>query len=272
MFTAKLKTLAPTLLIVALCAVAAHAQQTQPPTPSPSDNYVTLTGYKNRVFDVRNRTPEDLLPVLKLLTSGFKGAQVSASNEFRTIIVRDFPENIAAIEDALKRLDTPEDARPDIELRIHVLLASNTEIGLSPFPADMKDVIGQLQTTLNYKNYYLLTTVVQRTRDSRGIRPGYVQGAGSAEIATPASSAAGGTDKRLYSYFFEANSLTLTPAASGAASVQLGNFNFSLTNSGGNVAKIHSDVSMREGEKVIVGTAGYIDKALILVMTAKVIK
>src|SRR5215212_2889945 len=126
MFTAKLKTLAPALLVVALCAYGARAQQSQPP-PAPADNYVTNTGFKNRVLEVRNRTPDYLLPVLKLLTSGFKGAQVSASNEFHTIIVRDFPENIASIEDALKRLDTPQAPRTDVDLRMHVLIASPTE-------------------------------------------------------------------------------------------------------------------------------------------------
>ena len=37
-------------------------------------------------------------------------------------------------------------------------------------------------------------------------------------------------------------------------------------------ATIHSDVRMRDGEKVVVGTAGFNDKALILVMTARVLK
>jgi hypothetical protein len=263
MFTPKLKTHAPALLLllVALCAPAASAQQ---PTPAPSDNYVTNTGFKNRVFEVRNRTPEDLLPVLKLLTSGFKGAQVSASNEFRTIIVRDFPENIAAIEDALKRLDTPEAARPDIELRIHVLIASNTESELTPLPSDLRDVVTQLQSTLTFKNYYLLTSVVQRTKDSRGFRPGFLQGDGVARMSAP------GTYQD-FAYHFDANSLDLTTGGAGATTIQLGSFTFRLDGPG-TTARIHSDVSMRDGEKVVVGTAGLKDRALILVLTAKVVK
>src|SRR5215471_7158048 len=112
------------ILLVGILAITALAQ-TQAPTPASSDNYVTNSGFKNRVFDVHNRTPEELVSVLKLLTSGFKGAQLSPNNEFRTITVRDFPENIAAVEEALKRLDKPEAPRPDIELRLHVLVASN---------------------------------------------------------------------------------------------------------------------------------------------------
>ncbi|MCA1815068.1 MAG: hypothetical protein LC746_01440 [Acidobacteria bacterium] len=252
-------------LFVAVFSVAAFAQNAQP-TPNPADNYVTNTGFKNRVFDVHNRTPEDLIPVLKLLTSGFKGAQVSASNEFHTIVVRDFPENIAAVEDALKRLDVPEAARPDIELRIHVLIASNAETGLTPLPADLRDVVAQLQSTLAFKNYSLLTSVVQRTKDSRGYHPGFLQGDGMAQMTSPTG------EKQDFGYHFDASALELTPGVGGAATtVQLGNFTFRIVGPGTD-ARIHSDVSMREGERVVVGTAGLKDKALVLVLTAKIVK
>src|SRR5260370_36989243 len=164
MCSTKIKTLAVALLLGVL-STAALGQGTGQTAPAASDNYVTNSGFKNRVFEVHSRMPEDLIPVIKLLTSGFKGAQLSPSNEFRTITVRDFPENIAAIEEAIKRLDTPEAALPDIELRMQVLLASNKDgRGANEYPADLKDVITALQTTLNFKVYVLLTSIVQRTR------------------------------------------------------------------------------------------------------------
>src|SRR3979409_2432727 len=138
MYSTKLKTLTLPLLIVVLATAALGQAQSQ---PAPTDNYVTNSGFKNRVFEVHNRMPEDLIPVISLLTSGFKGAKLAASNEFRTITVRDFPENIAAIDEAIKRLDTRELSRPDIELRMHVLLASNKEGAVNEFPTDLKDVI-----------------------------------------------------------------------------------------------------------------------------------
>src|SRR2546430_2549897 len=245
----KIKTLLLPLLIVVLFPAALGQAQSQP-APAPTDNYVTNTGFKNRVFEVHNRMPEDLVPVIKLLTSGFKGAQLSASNEFRTITVRDFPENIAAIDEAIKRLDTPEVARPDIELRMHVLLASNKEGPPGQYPADLKNVIKELQTTLNYKDYSLLTSIVQRTRESRGEHAGYLQGKGSAEVAWPSSSAAGGFEKRISLYMFDANSVALTSTPSGAVDILLGNFNFSLAVPGSE-ARIHSDLSMRVGEIVV---------------------
>jgi hypothetical protein len=270
MHSTKLKTLALPLLL-AILSTAALGQTPSQPTPAPTDNYVTNSGFKNRVFEVHNRMPEDLVPVIKLLTSGFKGAQLAASNEFRTITVRDFPENIAAIEEAIKRLDTPEIARPNIELRISVLLASNKEGAPNPYPADLKDVIAELQKTLSFKDYSLLTSIVQRTRESRGTRTNYLEGRGSAEIGWPDASVTSGIAKRISNYQFYANSVALTPAQSGAVEIQFGEFTFSLSGPG-TEARIHSDVRMRDGERVVVGTAGFSDKALILVMTARVLK
>jgi hypothetical protein len=268
MYSTKLRTVTLPLLLAILSTAALGQAQSQP-LPAPSDKYVTNTGFKNRVFEVHNRMPDDLIPVIRLLTSGFKGAELAASNEFRTITVRDFPENIAAIDEAIKRLDTPEVTRPDIELRMHVLLASNKQGISNEYPADLKDVIAELQKTLNFKDYSLLTSIVQRTRESRGTRNSYLDGRGSAEVAWPDPS--GGTVKRISNYQYYANSVALTPASSGAAEIQLGEFTFSLSVPG-TEARIHSDVRMRDGEKVVVGTAGFSDKALILVMTARVLK
>jgi len=262
------KMLSLSLLIAVLSTAVVGRAQSPAPTPAPNDNYVTNSGFKNKVFDVHNRAPEDLVPVIKLLTSGFKGAQLAASNEFRTITVRDFPENIAAIDEAIKRLDTPEVARPNIELRMHVLLASNKPGTPNEYPADLKDVIGELQKTLTFKDYSLLTSIVQRTRESRGIRGGYLEGRGSAEVGWPTN---GGVEKRISNYRFSATSIALTSTPSGAVEIQLGEFYFSLVVPG-TEATIHSDVKLRDGERVVVGTAGFNDKALILVMTARVLK
>src|SRR5438128_6735107 len=101
---------------------AAFSQQAQPAqtpaaqaTASRGPDYVDFTGFKGKVFDVKYRDPHSLIDALRALGSGFKGATISWSDEFKSLTVRDFPENIAAIEEALKRLDTPQPPVPDIE-------------------------------------------------------------------------------------------------------------------------------------------------------------
>jgi hypothetical protein len=269
MFSFKLRIVAAfALALVCAHAAAAQAQaDKQQPAAAPPDTYVTHTNFKSRVFELKNRDPETLYSVVKLLTSGHKGAEVSFNRNFKTLTVRDFPENLASIEEALKRLDTPEPTRPEIELRIHVLIASNAAGGANQYPADLREAVGQLQTTLNFKSYHLLTSIIQRAKDRPGYSQEIIRGEGVAQLALPGDSA-----PRDFFYNFQANSLMLSTGATGATTVQLGNFSFGINGKEGDKAAVRSDVGVRDGEKVVVGTAGLRDKALILVLTAKLIK
>src|SRR5262249_40373609 len=99
--------------------MTAFAQTSGTTTPA-QDNYVTEKSFKSKVFDVKYRDPNSLATVLSKLGSGFKGATISPSTEFKTLTVRDFPENLVTIEEALKRLDTPTAPRPNIDLHMYV--------------------------------------------------------------------------------------------------------------------------------------------------------
>src|SRR5437764_10705169 len=101
-----------------LVAAAAVAQDKKPAEPE----YNTVREFKNKVFEIKSRDPRDVASSVRLLGSGFKGADLSVNSDLRTITVRDFPENVAAIEDAIKRLDHPSPAMPDIEFKISVLI------------------------------------------------------------------------------------------------------------------------------------------------------
>src|SRR5262245_11477723 len=135
------RTLKHLLSAIAVILVVAAASFAQATTPPPADNYVTEKSFKNKVFEVKYRDPNSLASVLTRLTSGFKGAGITPNAEFKTLTVRDFPENIATIEEALKRLDTPGTPHPNIELHMHVLLASNAAGRGSDVPAELKDVL-----------------------------------------------------------------------------------------------------------------------------------
>ena len=99
------------LLLVLVSSIIGPAAASTP-APAASDNYVTERTFKSKVFEVKYRDPNSLANVVSRLGSGFKGAAISASSEFRTITVRDFPENLATIEEAIKRLDTPAAPAP----------------------------------------------------------------------------------------------------------------------------------------------------------------
>lgn len=254
----------PAAMALALILVStSFAQQPAVTTTNPSDNYVTEKSFKSKVFEVKYRDPNSLASVLKQLGSGFKGATISSNAEFKTLTVRDFPENLATIEEALKRLDTPGAPRPNIELHMHVLIASNTGGASSDMPAELKDVLTQLRGTLTYRNYELAASVVQRLTET----PRHLQGTGTAEVSGMNPS----TPSTPMPYEYYINGVTLVQNATGASSVQISEFTFSARESDKDRARVHTALNLRDGEKVVVGTAAMRSRALVVVLTAKLV-
>lgn len=236
------------------------AQEPKTAQEKPKDDFVTERQFKSKIFEIKYREPSSLASVLRQLGSGFKGAGISSNNEFRTITARDFPENLATIEEAIKRLDTPAPPRSSIQLHLHILLASNrTAAGAAEeLPAELKDVITQLRGTLNYRNYELFTSVLQRiTETGRGL-----QGVGVAQISGPQSASA------QYEYWI--NQISFVPSSSGGQTIQINEFTFNVTGEGirGRVA---TALNLRDGEKVVVGTATINDRALIVVLIPRIV-
>jgi len=253
------------ITLVLIVNVASFAQTPSPAAqPRPEDNYVTEKGFKSKVFTITNRDVNQLSSVLKPLLSGFKGAMIVPNGEFKTLTVRDFPENIATIEEAVKRLDTPSAPRRNIELHMHILVASNAGNTTVKLPDELKDVIAQLMGTLTYKDYELATSVVQRLAEtSMGLRS-----SGTMEI----SGLAPGPPKMSVAYDYSLNAVSLVQNPTGAPTVQIGQFAFSTGAMADNVrAGVQTALNLRDGEKVVVGTATIKDRALIVVLTAKVL-
>lgn len=258
------KIIVASLLFLLFPAFTVLAQQTPAPPAAKEPEYVTEKGMKGKVFEIKNREPFSLYRAIYTLGSGFKGAQMSYSNEDHLVVVRDFPENIAVIEEAIKRLDVPQPTNPDIEIHVHFLLASNVDGGSNQIPREIADAVNQLRSTLTYKNYYLASSIVQRTKASgRGIA-----GDGNVEIGSPLF-----RDLTVLQYVLRADGVNVS-GSPGTSMVDLRNFSFELSTSpgAGGRAAIRSDLNLKEGEKVVVGTASLKDKALVLVVTAKVIK
>ena len=257
----------PVLVLAAsLLASPLVAQKTPAPAPKatepvPEEVYVTEKGFSSRIFEAKHRDAGDLAAVVRPLGSGFRGAAVAPNREFQTITIRDFPENVASIEAALKRLDVADSAKADVELHLWVLVGSG-EPGTGPFPDELKEAVAALKSTLSYKNYALAGSFVQRVRDgARGL-----SGEGVTEVGpTPNMKA-----NRAMQLEFRINQLSLEQASGGPASIRLDGFNLVLVGDGR--AQLKTDATLREGEKVVLGTSTVRDRALVVVVSGRVIK
>lgn len=259
------------LALLLFAAQAATAQDKSANANARDDDYVTQKMFQNRVFDVKNRDPQALARVLYPLTSGFKGATVSPNQEFRTITVRDFPENIAVIEEAIRRLDTPEAPRPAIEFRVHLFVASNEETA-GRYPAELADVVRQLQSSLGMKSLTLMGSQVVRGREGNWD----TWNKGVADFKFPGDTQA---SKNPVFYNYNIRQVTLDNVA-GQPRVQVGEFAMDMRvplsmgpdkltyeNIG-----FKSPVTLRDGEKVVVGTTNIADKSIIVVLSASTTK
>src|SRR4029450_9105191 len=82
--------------------LTAFAQQNQSQNKQDEPNWVEISDFKGQIFDIKNRDPRELAQILKPLGSGFRVTIMQPNNEYKTITVRDFPENIATIGEAIK--------------------------------------------------------------------------------------------------------------------------------------------------------------------------
>jgi hypothetical protein len=275
MFSRNIRVFTVVVLTVSLAGITL-GQTPAPPPAQRQPEYVEEKGFKGRVFEIKHRNPSALINAIAPLGSGFRGATIRASDEFNTITVRDFPENIAAMEEAIKRLDVPDAPSPDIEFHVHVLIASNAATTASEFPAELADVVKQLKATLNYKNYGLMTSAIQRGKEGRrGIRGEGVAESKLFELATP--------ENNPIFFVYNMENISANRAASGAATAQIEVFSFRMRvpiNVGSAVKSaiqyqdvgFNTPVSVRDGEKVVVGTTTMGDKGLVVVLITKFLK
>lgn len=267
-------------ILIALCLTGSALAQSNTQSSQNSQQaaktepqFVDFTGFKGKVLEVKHREPRSLVTLLSPLGSGFKGAELKPNSEFKTITVRDFPENIATIEEALKRLDVPappkpiepvSPPKPDVEIYGYLLIASQGDPATSDYPKAIEDVVKQLQVNLNYKSYRLLTPIVQRTRIG-----GNLSSSGTASLP----------DKSVMAnYEFNINRISSENETGSVWPLVMNNLDlrFSGINSsdgpGIGSARLTTGLRLNDGEKVVVGTASLRDKALILVLTTKVLK
>lgn len=258
-----------------------ESQTQQQPQPQAQTQNRNLSPYKAMVFDVKYRDPEALANALQPLQSGGSMTSMVANRAMKTITVRDYPENIAAIGEALKRLDVPDTTafRPkppeSIEFQLHLIAASASAAGdKTAFPVGLEPVVTQLKSTLKFGNYRYLTTFSNRVNEM-----GQIDATG---VISPPFATASNIQPGKSSYNYSIKNPQSSTDASGKAVILINNFAFSIDVpidiQGGGVqyraVRLATQLTLRDGETAVVGTAnaGSTDEAIIVVISAKKMK
>jgi hypothetical protein len=175
------------------------------------------------------------------------------------------------------------DAREDetnLDTQLYLIVATNQTVPDEKLPSSLDSVIKQLRNTLPFKNYRLAATMLHRVKNEGRVELSWIGG----------PLAAGGSSATLTPSFsqFKVRQVKLAKSSSGETVVQMAGFNFGarIPIQVGQIAAngtqgfpainyentgLSTDISIREGEPVIVGTlnVGPSGDAIILVVSAK---
>ena len=257
--------------IPALVALAASLAAAEPPaTPASQEpGFTTTREFSSRLFLVQHRSPVALQEALRPLGSGFKGALLESIDRdgVRALSVRDFPENLAAMEEALKRLDLPAPSRREVELYIHVFFASTQEAPAEPVPDEMKEVLSSLRSTLNYRSYTPVAAFLQRA----SVGMDSVTGNGMRDMTLKGPKGEPTSVPLRFTWIVGAIRHQAGPDGLGTFAVE--NFRFMIQEgTSSREARLQTPLTLKDGEKVVVGTSTYGDRGVIVVVAAKAVK
>ena len=237
---------------------------------------IDLKKFSVKLFEIKYRSPSNLEQVLRVMGSGAPGSIVSANQNLSTLTVRDFPENIAAIEEALKRLDVPEKPNPPVslEFQLHLIAASMTTSEKSPLPKNLEPVIEQLKSTLKFSNYHYISSALNRV--SAG---GKVESSGVTGSLFPAPPGLPNSPENPSFYQYSLSRVLPTQDAAGKEIILIDQFKFGVSvpiRIGQNQWQyrdvgLTTPLTLREGEMAVVGTANISgsDEAIIVVISVK---
>lgn len=189
------------------------------------------------------------------------------------------PQVIAQTAASTPQQDEKRTDETNLDTQLYLLVATNQEVDDTKLPVALDQVVKQLRVALPFKNYRLMTTLVNRVRNEGHLNlkwiGGPLIGSAAASTGTPSFNE------------FRFNSVKLVTDEGGRQLVRMHGFAFGarIPIQTGMVASsapsapiinyeptgLNTDISMREGEAVVVGTlnVGPSGDAIILVMSAK---
>lgn len=253
------------------------AAQAPPGTPTPQvkedePDPATLKAMKSQVFVLQYSNPVEVFRLLGPLGSGVKGARMSWSDRegLRAFSVRDFPENLATIEAAIKRLDVPAATQevPDVELHIHVLFADMAAGSNAAVPRELQVVLRTLRSTLAYRSFTPVASFVQRIQPSA-----HQTFEGQGQLDSTRAISNGGKINAPMTLAWLIRGIDLDRAKGQPPVFHLKGFELSVHNGENTgsprLASFRTDLSLKDDETVVVGTSVVKDRGLIVVLIAR---
>jgi hypothetical protein len=232
-------------ILFGLALAGALAAQTGIPAPPPAQP--PEPPRQQRVFMLKYADARHVADVLAVFGYGIR-----ADRDMHVVAVSAPAEAMAAVEDAIKRLDVPAAAPKDIDLVVYMIVASEQPSTDGNLPSELQPVADEVKKIFSYKSFRLLDSILLRTQPGNR------------------ATAEGVIGESKTTYRFEVQPSAVTEAPEGRL-IRLDNLNLTLRLSGDREAGIRTEITVREGQRAVVGKSNMgLGQSLILVVTAKV--
>jgi hypothetical protein len=221
------------------------------------------------IIEVKYADPSRLVDLLRQTYN----ANMRSDSALHVIGVSGPPDLVAAVTAAIQKLDVPLSADPDVELTVYLISGVAQGPATDDVPQELASTIKQLHGMFAYKSYKLSDTLVLRGRSGRPYNGRETESEGLLP----------GTE---LGYHLSYNSLDVSPG--DPRTVHINALGFSLrvpgitTTSKDGVttdhtqilARIFTDLDVREGQKTVVGKSSVngAGGALILVIVPKIVE
>jgi hypothetical protein len=215
-----------------------------------------------KLFLLKYADPAKVAELLRVFN-----ASVSPNSDMHALAVKTAPgPSMAAIEEAIQRLDVPSAASKNIEITAYLLIGGDSAgTEASAIPKEMDSVVAQLKNAFAFKSYRLMDTLALRTRVGQRASTNSV----GRPIQIGTNSPAPTTQFRINSAGIGSDETTVRIDGLNLDSripVQSspGQYNFSSVG-------LQADVDIKQGQKVVIGRVSVAESALFVVLTAQVV-
>jgi hypothetical protein len=242
------------LLALSTPARAQEAKEEQKKAQTPEEK-----GWITKIFHIKHHDVYALRNVLRSF-----GADIEFSRNLRVIAVTGKPATVAAVGDAIQRLDIPQPPPKNVEVTFYLLLALQQATESGSVPKALEGVTRQLKKVFSYQGFRVLDTMIVRARDGE---QGHVSGAG------PAPS--GGAEPPVRTIYHVAFNRVGVMSDEEGHVIRIDGLNLGASIPGTvRETGFRTDIDVHEGQKVVVGKANIdtSNNAMILVVTARVVE
>jgi hypothetical protein len=244
------------LLVLALIAMPLAAQDQKKEEPKEPQ--------VQKLFVLKYADPNQVNNLIRVFTNN-----TNPNAAMHAIAVSATPTAMAAIEDAIKRLDVPASAPQDVELTAYLLTGNDVDGSPAALPKELDSVVAQLKGVFAYKSYKLGDILTLRGRTGQRLS---TSGSGGSVMI-------GNTAQPIFPQFSVGSVGVGEDGTIHIDRLQVGNRVPVATSLVGDPrisyqdVGLNTDVDIKEGQKVVVGKMALNqNEAMFLVLMAKVLQ